>query len=211
MLFPNVKLWKKRKKSWRILVIRSLSLSSTCSGHSFSSRLLRQHVRRRRRSETRGEEGWLVEKKKKNLPRGTASPWGEEGDRSRLMSYGTAPRGGCMALMTVQSLAFGGYMLGTAELWFEVHMQKGGGLGRVGWQTGSSQSAKSDTQAAAAEGASAGTTKHLYLLKDSTIAPQTEKHSARVWILWRSWLTERRRKNTEPTPSIRWNVSKAEK
>lgn len=26
--------------------------------------------------------------------------------------------------MTVQSLAFGGYMLGAAELWFEVHMQK---------------------------------------------------------------------------------------
>lgn len=48
---------------------------------------------------------------------------------------------------------------------------KRGRLGRVGWQTGSSQSAKSDTQAAAAEGASAGTTKHLYLLKDSTIAP----------------------------------------
>lgn len=120
-----------------------------------------------------GMVGW--KKTKKNLPRGTASPWGEEGDRSRLMSYGTAPRGGCMALMTVQSLAFGGYMLGAAELWFEVHMQKGGGLGRVGWQTGSSQSAKSDTQAAAAEGASAGTTKHLYLLKDSTIAPQTEK------------------------------------
>lgn len=37
-------------------------------------------------------------------------------DRSQLMSYGTAPRGSRVVLMTVQSLAFGGYKLGAAEL-----------------------------------------------------------------------------------------------
>lgn len=80
----------------------------------------------------------------------------EEGerDRSRLMSYGTAPRGGCAVLMTVQSLAFGGYMLGAAELWFEVHMQR-----LTDRQLSVSQS---DSQSA---NVSTEITIHLYLLK----------------------------------------------
>lgn len=200
---------KKTTKSWRILVIRSLSLSSTCFGHSFSSRLSWQPARCRGRRETRRRGAMVDEEKKKSSMRCSISlRWGGGSISANVIWHSTQRRLHGADDSAKPCL----WRLHAWRCWAVIWSShaKRGRLGRVGWQTGSSQSAKSDTQAAAAEGASAGTTKHLYLLKDSTVAPQPEKHSSRVWILWRRWLTERRRKNTEPTPSIRWNVSDAQ-